>query len=140
MPNVIENEICILTLSLIDCQSLWCNLAKWNCLFGIFKFLFWTLRPFRNYIPSEIYQYGDVVYTKVIPLTYKSKASFFISIDRARSWTKINFRSDFENKLDKVEPFVDDWPMVGYKDRMVSYCVGYKDGKRQDLIKVIRLE
>lgn len=30
--------------------------------------------------------------------------------------------------------------MVGYKDRMVSYCVGYKDGKRQDFIKVIRLE
>ncbi len=101
----------------------------------------WNIRkPFRNYIPSEIYQYGDVVYTKVIPLTYKSKASLFISIDRARTWTKINFRSDYENKLDKVEPFVDDWPMAGYKDRMVSYCVGYKDGKRQDFIKVIRPE
>lgn len=28
--------------------------------------------------------------------------------------------------------------MAVYKDQMVSYCVGYKNGKRQDFIKVIR--
>ncbi len=101
----------------------------------------WNIRkPFRNYIPAEIYQYGDVVYTKVIPLTYKSKASLFISMDRARTWTEINLDNDYEKKLEKVEPSSNDWPMAGYKDRMVSYCVGYKDGKRQDFIKVIRPE
>ena len=30
------------------------------------------------------------------------------------------------------------WFMAGYKEQMVSYCVGYKNGKRQDFIKVIR--
>ena len=28
--------------------------------------------------------------------------------------------------------------VAGYKDKMLSYCVGYKDGKRQDFIKIIR--
>ncbi len=99
----------------------------------------WDIRrPFRNYIPAEIYQYGDVVYTKIIPLTYKSKALLFLSVDRAGTWTEINLESDYEKTLDKVEPFVNDWPMAGYKDRMVSYCVGYKDGRRQDFIKVIK--
>ncbi len=100
----------------------------------------WDIRkPFRNYIPAEIYQYGDVVYTKIIPLTYKSKASFFMSVDRARSWTQVSTRTEIDNQLDSVwTPEGDAWFMAGYKDRMVSYCVGYKDGQRQDFIKVIR--
>ena len=99
----------------------------------------WDIRrPFRNHIPAEIYQYGDVVYTKITPLTYKTKTSLLMSVDRARTWCEINVVSDFEKELDEVEPSASDWPMAGYKDRMVSYCVGYKDGKRQDFIKVIR--
>ena len=61
-----------------------------------------------------------------------------MSVDRARTWCKINAVSDFEKELDEVEPLSGDWPMAGYKDRMVSYCVGCKDGKRQDFIKVIK--
>ena len=99
----------------------------------------WNIKnPFRNYIPAEIYQYGNVVYTKIIPLTYKARTSLFLSLDRASTWTEINVVSDFEKELDMVEPSANDWPMTGYKDMMVSYCVGYKDGKRQDFIKVIR--
>lgn len=99
----------------------------------------WDIRrPFRNYIPAEIYQYGDVVYTKIIPLTYKARTSLLMSVDRARTWSVINVESDFEKELDAVEPSASDWPMAGYKDKMLSYCVGYKDGKRQDFIKIIR--
>jgi len=44
-----------------------------------------------------------------------------------------------DSQLDSVwTPEGDAWFMAGYKDQMVSYCVGYKNGKRQDFIKVIR--
>ena len=44
-----------------------------------------------------------------------------------------------DSQLDSVwTPEGNAWFMAGYKDQMVSYCVGYKNGKRQDFIKVIR--
>ena len=44
-----------------------------------------------------------------------------------------------DSQLDSVwTPEGNAWFMAGYKDQMVSYCVGYKNGKRQDFVKVIR--
>ena len=44
-----------------------------------------------------------------------------------------------DSQLDSVwTPEGNAWFMTGYKYQMVSYSVGYKNGKRQDFIKVIR--
>ena len=92
-----------------------------------------------DYIPEEIYQDDDVVYTSVLRPGYHPKYKMFASTDRARTWTRVSTKSEIDNQLDSVwTPEGNAWFMAGYKDRMVSYCVGYKDGKRQDFIKVIR--
>lgn len=92
-----------------------------------------------DYIPEEIYQDDDVVYTSVLRPGYHPKYKMFASIDRARTWTQVSTKSEIDNQLDSVwTPEGNAWFMAGYKDRMVSYCVGYKDGMRQDFIKVIR--
>ena len=68
-----------------------------------------------------------------------STSKMFASTDRARTWTRVSTKSEIDNQLDSVwTPEGNAWFMAWYKDRMVSYCVGYKDGKRQDFIKVIR--
>ncbi len=96
-------------------------------------------RRLSDYIPEEIYQNNDIVYTSVLCPGYNPKYKMFASTDRARSWTPVSTRTEIDHQLDRVwTPEGDAWFMAGYKDRMVSYCVGYKDGKRQDFIKVIR--
>ncbi len=95
--------------------------------------------PFVNHTPVQIYQYDSVVLTKVLVPGLNSTSKMFASTDRARSWTPVSTRTEIDHQLDSVwTPEGDAWFMAGYKDRMVSYCVGYKDGKRQDFIKVIR--
>lgn len=95
--------------------------------------------PFVNHTPVRIYQYDSIVFTKVLVPGLNSTSKMFASIDRARTWTQVSAKSEIDNQLDSVwTPEGNAWFMAGYKDRMVSYCVGYKDGKRQDFIKVIR--
>lgn len=95
--------------------------------------------PFVNHTPVRIYQYDSIVFTKVLVPGLNSTSKMFASIDRARTWTQVSAKSEIGNQLDSVwTPEGNAWFMAGYKDRMVSYCVGYKDGKRQDFIKVIR--
>lgn len=95
--------------------------------------------PFVNHTPVRIYQYDSIVFTKVLVPGLNSTSKMFASIDRARTWMRVSAKSEIDNQLDSVwTPEGNAWFMAGYKDRMVSYCVGYKDGKRQDFIKVIR--
>ena len=95
--------------------------------------------PFVNHTPVRIYQYDSIVFTKVLVPGLNSTSKMFASTDRARIWTQVSAKSEIDNQLDSVwTPEGNAWFMAGYKDRMVSYCVGYKDGKRQDFIKVIR--
>lgn len=95
--------------------------------------------PFVNHTPVRIYQYDSIVFTKVLVPGLNSTSKMFASTDRARTWTQVSAKSEIDNQLDSVwTPEGNAWFMAGYKDRMVSYCVGYKDGKRQDFIKVIR--
>lgn len=95
--------------------------------------------PFVNHTPVRIYQYDSIVFTKVLVPGLNSTSKMFASIDRARTWTQVSAKSEIDNQLDSVwTPEGNAWFMAGYKDRMVSYCVGYKDGMRQDFIKVIR--
>jgi len=95
--------------------------------------------PFVNHTPVRIYQYDSIVFTKVLVPGLNSTSKMFASTDRARTWTRVSTKSEIDNQLDSVwTPEGNAWFMAGYKDRMVSYCVGYKDGKRQDFIKVIR--
>ncbi len=94
---------------------------------------------FVNHTPVQIYQYDGVVFTKVLVPGLSSMSRMFFSADRARSWAPVSTRAEIDNQLDSVwTPEGDAWFMAGYEDRMVSYCVGYKDGKRQDFIKIIR--
>lgn len=95
--------------------------------------------PFVNHTPVQIYQYDSIVFTKVLVPGLNSTSKMFASTDRARTWTQVSAKSEIDNQLDSVwTPEGNAWFMAGYKDRMVSYCVGYKDGMRQDFIKVIR--
>lgn len=95
--------------------------------------------PFVNHTPVQIYQYDSIVFTKVLVPGLNSTSKMFASTDRARTWTRVSAKSEIDNQLDSVwTPEGNAWFMAGYKDRMVSYCVGYKDGMRQDFIKVIR--
>ncbi len=96
--------------------------------------MIWT-----SHVPTEIYQYGDVIYTSVLVPSVESNIKMFISTDRARSWTLVDTKGSMDNEYDRVwTPVGDAWFMAGYDDFMVSYCVGEKDGKRQDFIKVIK--
>ncbi len=96
-------------------------------------------RLLSDYIPEEIYQSDDIVYTSVLRSGYAPKYRMFASHDRAGSWTPVSTRTEIDKQLDSIwTPEGDAWFMAGYKDRMVSYCVGYKDGRRQDFIKVIK--
>ena len=97
-----------------------------------------VLKPGRNQIPAEIYQYGDVVYTKIIPLTYDAKMTTLMSTDGAKTWRRVDLSCPFEKQLDSTYIPDRNWPMAGYKESMVSYCVGYRDGRRQDYIKILR--
>lgn len=95
--------------------------------------------PFVNHTPVRIYQYDSIVFTKVLVPGLNSASKMFASTDRARTWTRVSTKSEIDNQLDSVwTPEGNAWFMAGYKDRMASYCVGYKDGMRQDFIKVIR--
>lgn len=95
--------------------------------------------PFVNHTPVRIYQYDSIVFTKVLVPGLNSTSKMFASTDRARTWTQVSAKSEIDNQLDSVwTPEGNAWFMAGYKDRMASYCVGYKDGMRQDFIKVIR--
>lgn len=96
--------------------------------------MIWT-----SHVPSEIYQYGDVVYTSVLVPSVESNIKMFISTDRAKSWAQVDTKGPMDKEYDRVwTPVGDAWFMAGYDDFMVSYCVGEKDGKRQDFIKIIR--
>lgn len=87
----------------------------------------------RNYIPHEVYQFEDVVYTYIIELTYNGKHQNYISTDRAKTWSKINFDTTMDEEYATRSS-----AKTGYKDKIIFYCVGEKDGKRQDFIKVIK--
>lgn len=92
-----------------------------------------------DYIPEHIYQYGDLVYTSVLHPGLNQSEKMFVSNDRGKSWATVSTESEVDRQLDRVwTPDGDAWFMAGYKDRMVSYCVGYKGDRRQDFIKVVR--
>lgn len=92
-----------------------------------------------DHIPERIYQHGDVVYTMVLTPGFDEAARMFVSVDRAVTWHPLTTKTSIDTQFDTVyTPTGDAWFMAGYKDRMVSYCVGYKDGRRRDFIKVIR--
>lgn len=92
-----------------------------------------------DHIPERIYQYGDVVYTMVLTPGANETARMFVSVDRARTWSHVRTETPIDAQFDTVyTPTGNAWFMAGYKDRMVSYCVGYKGGRRQDFIKVVK--
>lgn len=92
-----------------------------------------------DYIPEHIYQFGDLVYTSVLHPGLNQSEKMFVSNDCGKSWATVSTESEVDLQMDRVwTPEGDAWFMAGYKDRMVSYCVGYKDGRRQDFIKVVR--
>lgn len=95
--------------------------------------------PRTSHVPTQIHQCGDIVFTSVLVPSDKSRIEMFISNDRAKSWTQINTNSPFSQEYDSVwTPVGNAWFMVGYKDRMMSYCVGKRNGHRQDFIKILR--
>ena len=87
----------------------------------------------RDYIPYQIHQFGDVVYTNISELRYNGKNQDYISTDKAKTWSKVNFETPMDEEYATMS-----MAKTGYKDRIIFYCVGEKDGKRQDFIKVIR--
>ena len=92
-----------------------------------------------NHIPDRIYQHGNVVYTSVLVPGKAPDVRMFISTDHAESWTQVDTKGPMDKEYDRVwTPVGDAWFMAGYDDFMVSYCVGEKDGQRQDFIKIIR--
>ena len=93
---------------------------------------------FVNHIPTRIYQCDSIVYTMVAVPGANSTSRMFASTDRGKSWAEVSTESKLDLQLDSVwTPEGDVWFMAGYKDRMVSYCVGYKDGRRRDFIKKV---
>ena len=87
----------------------------------------------RNYIPHEVYQFEDTIYTYIIELTYNGKHQNYISTDRAKTWSKVNFETPMDEEYATKST-----AKTGHKDRIIFYCVGEKDGQRQDFIKIIR--
>lgn len=87
----------------------------------------------RDYIPYEIYQFEDVVYSNITELNYNGKNQNYISTDRAKTWSKVNFDTPMDEEYATRSS-----AKTGYKDKIIFYCVGEKDGKRQDFIKVIK--
>ena len=95
--------------------------------------------PMYDHIPERIYQCGDVVYTMVLTPGADEASRMFVSVDRAGTWCRVGTETPIDAQFDTVyTPVGDAWFMAGYKDRMMSYCVGYKDGHRRDFIKVVR--
>ena len=91
-----------------------------------------------DYIPEHIYQYGNLVYTSVLHPGLNQSERMFVSNDYGKSWAAVSTESEIDRQLDRVwTPEGDAWFMAGYKDCMVSYCIGYKDGLRRDFIKKI---
>lgn len=91
-----------------------------------------------DYIPEHIYQYGNLVYTSVLHPGLNQSERMFVSNDYGKSWAAVSTESEIDRQLDSVwTPEGDAWFMAGYKDRMVSYCVGYKDDLRRDFIKKV---
>ena len=92
-----------------------------------------------DHIPDRIYQHGNIIYTSVLVPGREPDVRMFISTDHARSWTQVDTKCSMDKEYDRVwTPVGDAWFMAGYDDFMVSYCVGEKDGQRQDFIKIIR--
>lgn len=87
--------------------------------------------PLRNYTPDELHQYGDTLYTIITPLTYMGKRTTYISTDKAQTWREVNAGKATD---EQYNPRV----TIYHKDRIVSYCVVEKDGRRQDYIRIIR--
>ena len=91
-----------------------------------------------DYIPEHIYQYGNLVYTSVLHPGLNQSERMFASNDYGKSWAAVSTESEIDRQLDSVwTPEGNAWFMAGYKDRMVSYCIGYKDGLRRDFIKKV---
>lgn len=92
-----------------------------------------------DHIPDRIHQCGDIVYTSVLVPGAQPDARMFISTDRAKSWTQIKTECPLDKEYDRVwTPEGSSWFMAAYKDKMFSYCLGEKDGKRMDFIKTIQ--
>ena len=92
-----------------------------------------------DHIPDRIYQHGDIVYTSVLVPGREPDVRMFISTDRARSWTQVDTKGPIDKEYDRVwTPVGEAWFMAGHNDFMVSYCLGEKDGRRRDFIKIIR--
>ena len=95
--------------------------------------------PFSDHIPDKLYQHGDVVYTSVLVPGMKPEVRMFISTDHAKSWTRVYTKGPMDKECDSVwTPVGANRFMAGYDDFVVSYCVGEKDGQRQDFIKIIK--
>jgi hypothetical protein len=93
---------------------------------------------FRDHVPERIYQNGDLVYTMVSVPGYDVDERMFVSTDRASNWRLVMTETSTDKQFDTVySPVGKAWFMAGYGDKMVSYCVGYKDDQRGDFIKVI---
>ena len=91
-----------------------------------------------DYIPEHIYQYGNLVYTSVLHPGLNQSERMFASNDYGKSWAAVSTESEIDRQLDSVwTPEGNAWFMAGYKDRMVSYCIGYKDDLRRDFIKKV---
>ena len=96
--------------------------------------MIWT-----SHVPMEIYQHGDIVYSSVLVPSVESNIKMFVSTDLAKSWTQVDTKGPMDKEYDRVwTPVGEAWFMAGYDDFMVSYCVGEKDGQRQDFIKIIK--
>lgn len=92
-----------------------------------------------DHIPDCIHQHGDIVYTSVYVPGMQPDVRMFISNDRTKSWTQVSAEGPISNEYDQVwTPVGANRFMAGYKNQVVSYRVGGKNGCRQDFIRVIR--
>lgn len=92
-----------------------------------------------DHIPDCIHQHGDIVYTSVYVPGMQPDVRMFISTDRAKSWTQVSAKGPISNEYDQVwTPVGANRFMAGYKEQVVSYCVGERNGHRQDFIKILR--